>query len=114
MPKLLPNVRQQLIETARRQVAEQGYTNTTIRSVAGACGVGVGTVYNYFPSKDMLVVGFMLEDWKICKQAIHQGVTEAEDVKAALFCMHEILCSYKDKYQILFADENAGFIRLLQ
>ena len=36
MPKILQNVRQQLIETARRQVAEQGYANTTIRSVAGA------------------------------------------------------------------------------
>ena len=107
MPKIIENIREKLIVEAKRQVTELGYSAMTIRSVATACGVGTGTVYNYFPSKDMLVVGFMLEDWKICKQAIHQGVTEAEDVKVALFCMHEVLRAYKEEYKILFTDENA-------
>ena len=64
MPKIIENVRGQLVAEARRQVAAYGYTSTTIRSVAKACGVGTGTVYNYFPSKDMLIAAFMLEDWK--------------------------------------------------
>ena len=36
-------------------------TVPTVRSVAAGCGVAVGTVYNYFSSKDMLIAAFMLE-----------------------------------------------------
>ena len=46
MPKIIENVREQLLTEAKRQIAENGYSATTIRSVAGACGLGIGTVYN--------------------------------------------------------------------
>ena len=70
MPKIIENIREKLLEEAKRQVMEQGYSAMTIRSVASACGVGVGTVYNYFSSKDMLVASFMLEDWMKCLAVI--------------------------------------------
>ena len=63
MPKIIPNIREQLLNEAKKQIAEQGYSKTTIRSVANACNLGVGTVYNYFESKDMLIASFMAEDW---------------------------------------------------
>ena len=107
MPKIIENIREKLLEEAKRQVMENGYSSMTIRSVATACGVGTGTVYNYFPSKDMLVANFMLEDWMICIQSITQGMTEAEDAKTALQCMYQELLTYKHKYIKLFSDENA-------
>ena len=107
MPKIIENIREKLLEEAKRQVSESGYSAMTIRSVATACGVGTGTVYNYFPSKDMLVASFMLEDWMICMQAIEQGMAAAEDAKSALYCMYQELLKYKDKYINLFEDENA-------
>ena len=55
MPKIIENVREQLLAEAKKQVFEHGYADTTIRSVARACGLGVGTVYNYFSSKEMLI-----------------------------------------------------------
>ena len=63
MPKIIENVRGQLLAEARRQVAQHGYADTTIHSVAGACGLGVGTVYNYFKSKEMLIATFVYEEW---------------------------------------------------
>ena len=107
MPKIIETIREKLLDEAKRQVIELGYSSMTIRSVATACGVGTGTVYNYFPSKDMLVASFMLEDWMICMQAIGQGTVAAADAKAALYCMHQELLRYKEKYTNLFTDENA-------
>ena len=107
MPKIIENIREKLLDEAKRQVNEFGYSAMTIRSVASACGVGTGTVYNYFPSKDMLVASFMREDWMICMQAIHRGMDEAENEKAALRCMYQELLKYKEKYINLFTDENA-------
>ena len=48
MPKIIEGVRARLLNEAKRQIATLGYARTTIRSVATACGLGVGTVYNYF------------------------------------------------------------------
>lgn len=107
MPKIIENIRERLLAEAKRQVSESGYSAMTIRSVATACGVGTGTVYNYFPSKDMLVASFMLEDWMECIQAISGGTAHATDVKEALYCMYQELLKYKEKYTNLFADENA-------
>jgi AcrR family transcriptional regulator len=64
MPKKLENVRELLLLEARRQAEENGYGAVTVRSVAKECGIGLGTVYNYFPSKDMLIASFILEDWE--------------------------------------------------
>ena len=107
MPKIIENIREKLIQEAKRQVQEQGYSSMTIRSVASACGVGTGTVYNYFSSKDMLVASFMLEDWRSCIQAIEKGMSEAEDVKEALYCMYHALMEFKERHECLFMDEDA-------
>jgi len=107
MPKIIENIREKLLAEAKRQVSESGYSSMTIRSVATACGVGTGTVYNYFPSKDMLVASFMLEDWMECIQKITEGTAQAESVKDALYCMYQELLKYKEKYTNLFLDENA-------
>ncbi len=107
MPKIIENIREKLLEEAKRQVKEQGYSSMTIRSVATACGVGTGTVYNYFPSKDMLIASFMLDDWMLCIQRISTGAAEVEDVRAALYCMYQELLTYKEKYKTIFTDENA-------
>jgi len=64
VPKIIENVREQLLEEAKKQISEYGYANTTIRSVANACGLGVGTVYNYFRSKEILVATFVFDEWK--------------------------------------------------
>ena len=107
MPKIIENIREKLLAEAKKQVIENGYSSMTIRSVATACGVGTGTVYNYFPSKDVLVANFMLEDWMLCIQAITAGIAEASSERDALFGMYLELTTYKEKYTNLFSDENA-------
>lgn len=66
MPKLIENLKQRLTEETRRQLRQLGYSAVTIRSVARACGVSAGTVYNYFSSKEELLASSMLEDWMQC------------------------------------------------
>lgn len=106
MPKIIENVKEALMAEAKRQIAERGYTATTIRSVAAECGIAVGTVYNYFASKDMLIASFMLEDWIATVELIKS--TPATDSRAYLFAVYSALCDFAEKHSALFADKDAA------
>ena len=108
MPKIIENLREKLLEEAKCQVMEQGYATMTIRSVASACGVGVGTVYNYFSSKDMLVASFMLEDWLECLAVIERGCTIEVGGEVALRIIYDELQRFMKKYESLFSDKDAA------
>ncbi len=107
MPKIIENLQERLIQETRRQIHQQGYSATTIRSVAQGCGVGVGTVYNYFPSKDALIAGFMLEDWNLCVAAIEAQSRESEDPRAVCACIHRQLTDFARQNERLFRDQSA-------
>jgi len=47
----------QIIETAARLFAQQGYAGTSVEQVVAACSVGKDTVYRRFPSKLALFEG---------------------------------------------------------
>lgn len=45
-----------LLEAAARVFVEEGYARATTNRIAAAAGVSVGSLYQYFPSKDALAV----------------------------------------------------------
>ncbi len=106
MPKIIENLREQIIEEARSQLFSVGYGKTTIRSVASACEIGVGTVYNYFPSKDLLISSFMLEDWHECTKKIAE--LNPDDFDEFFTGINDALSDFVRKYEFLFRDKDAS------
>ena len=108
MPKIIENLKDRLIAEAQRQIKENGYGAVTIRSIAKGCGVGVGTVYNYFPSKEALIATHLLEDWNGCIRAIQTAADSAEAPRPVLLCMYEQLTSFARRHQAIFSDRSAA------
>ena len=108
MPKIIENLPQRLLEEARRQVEESGFSAMTIRTVAKGCGVGIGTVYNYYPSKEALVASFMLSDWKLCVSAIEAAANQSQSLEPVLRTIHEKLRFFMEQYDPIFRDEDAA------
>ena len=104
MPKIIENLPQRLLEEARKQCEELGYSAMTIRSVAKGCGVGVGTVYNYYPSKDALIAEVVRTDWMECMKS---AMEPHETLEAALRSGYDGLRSFIGKNERLFRDEGA-------
>ena len=46
----------EILETAAAVFAEHGFANTQVQAIADRLGVGNGTVYRYFPTKERLFV----------------------------------------------------------
>ena len=107
MPKIIKNLERILLEEARNQIEASGYSAVTIRSVAAACGVGVGTVYNYYASKDELLAAYMLEDWNACITAINAVGNYSEEPRPVVLCIYDQLTAYALRNQSVFRDAAA-------
>lgn len=51
-----------ILSTARRLFDRKGYANTSMEDVAGRAALAVGTLYNYFSSKDQLLLAIFRGD----------------------------------------------------
>ncbi len=107
MPKIIPELSERLLSEARRQLTERGYAATTVRSVAAGCGVGVGTVYNYYPSKAALAASCLLERWKKCAAEIRGVSDRAGDPEPVVRCVWDQLSAFRREFAPVFRDEEA-------
>ena len=53
----------EILKISRELIRQQGWSAVNIRSVASACGVSVGSIYNYFDSKSDLVSATVESVW---------------------------------------------------
>src|SRR5215467_7859036 len=51
-------IRERLFRAALQVFAEKGFVEATVEDITNAADVGKGTFFNYFPSKDHMLIGF--------------------------------------------------------
>jgi AcrR family transcriptional regulator len=99
MPKLIPDAKNNILSIAKKQLFMKGYNGLIIREVAEQCGLAVGTIYNYFSSKDMLVASIMAEDWLISLRNMQNSCkvssTIEQGVKAIYYEIHVYVQLYE-------------------
>jgi AcrR family transcriptional regulator len=66
-PELEVRRKAQILDTAARVFATYGFANTQVQTIANHVGVGNGTVYRYFPTKEQLFLS-----------AVERGLKELE------------------------------------
>ena len=78
-------MRQQLSDTATRMFVERGFDAVRVAEVAEACGVSEKTVFNYFPTKESLV----LDRLEATMASLRTGLAEPAipPVEAALWIL---------------------------
>ena len=55
--------KEEILKTSRELIRREGWSAVNIRSVASACGVSVGSIYNYFDSKAALMGATVESVW---------------------------------------------------
>jgi AcrR family transcriptional regulator len=75
-------MRQQLSDTATQMFMERGFDAVRVTEIAEACGVSQKTVFNYFPTKESLI----LDRLESTVASLKSGLTQpgAEPVQAAV------------------------------
>lgn len=108
MPKVIHNLRQKLLTEARKQLEDTGYRAMTIQSIAKACGVGVGTVYNYFPSKEAILSACISEDWMKCVDTINSVAKYSQTYDAVIHCIYDQVLNFGMEHEYVFRDSAAS------
>ncbi len=99
MPKQIENVQERILETAKCELLASDYSGFTIRSVAKKCGIAVGTIYNYYTSKDILAASVMLKDWNETLAAMRQGLGTSESITEGLHVIYKEIDSFSSLYR---------------
>ena len=102
--------KEQILQTSRELIRQQGWSTVSIRSVAAACGVSVGSIYNYFDSKAELVGATVESVW--C-EIFHLPDNEAvfRDTEACVTWMYERMEYGCRQYPGFFTLHSLGFMR---
>ena len=104
MPKIVKNLRERIVEVTKKQILENGYSKVTMRSIADECKIGLGTIYNYYKSKDFIVATYMFENWKICLSNVQSDINNGKSILESVYVG---LTNFITEHESLFADKKA-------
>src|SRR5262245_31589599 len=77
--------RKAILEAAQQLFAQQGFEAATTRDIARAAGIGVGTLFNYFPAKESVAVALVTDAWTRASAAFAEKPPEASSLEEELF-----------------------------
>ena len=101
--------KEEILKTSREMIRQQGWSAISIRSVAAACGVSVGSIYNYFDSKSDLVGATVESVW--C-EIFHRPDNDAvfRDVQVCVTWIYERMAYGGEQYPGFFTLHSLGFM----
>jgi AcrR family transcriptional regulator len=71
--------REEILDVAVRLFAQEGYRKADLQVVADRLGVGKGTIYRYFPSKEALFLGAVDRGMQRMQEAVDLAVAKSVD-----------------------------------
>jgi len=69
-------VRARILDAAEQLIAENGAATTTTREIASYAGISYQTLYNYFPSKPMMLYAIMEEEIANWSGAVQDAIKQ--------------------------------------
>lgn len=93
--------RAEILEQAAKIFAAKGFHNTTVAEIAGASGFAVGTLYQFFESKEQLYTVMLTEKLNMMYSGVRESVAlEADTIR-------KIECLVASQFR--FVENNAEF-----
>lgn len=102
--------KEDILKTSRELIRQQGWSAINIRSVAAACGVSVGSIYNYFGSKAELAGATVESIWG---EIFHHPEERAafEDTQACITWIYGRMEYGLKQYPGFFSLHSLGFLQ---
>lgn len=100
--------KEEILEACKAIVAEKGLSALNMRAVARRCNIALGSVYNYFRSKDDLVIAAVESVWNSIfdsESTYRHGISFTEYIEAVFKKIRKGMVRYPD----FFTAHSLGF-----
>lgn len=97
-----------ILNVAKEYIIKNGFSSFNIRAITKECGISIGTIYNYFPSKNTLIVKTVASIWEDIFQPI-SNLDEFDNFVDVIKCMYETIENGNTKYSHFFSLHNLNF-----
>lgn len=77
--------RKRILAVAQGLFVQRGFETTTTRDIATEAGIAVGTLFNYFPTKDAIVESQVNESYAVVAARFAEGDDEPRTLEEELF-----------------------------
>lgn len=91
------NTRDRIVETASRLFYTQGYNNTGINQVIKEAEVAKASLYQYFPSKDDLLVEYLTVTSHYTMDTLRKVAAKHTDARAKVLSMFDFLIDFSQQ-----------------
>lgn len=98
MPKVIPGLKEAILSRAGEIIELGEYEKFSIRSIAKDCGIAVGTLYNYFPSKDELLKAVIDKHWQMVLNEVDEKCAEVTTITDGICHICEGIRSFTEKH----------------
>src|SRR5918993_3375802 len=109
------NRRACILQAARCVFARQGYADTVVEDIAGQAGIGKGTLYLYFRSKEDIFLAALSQDARrleeLTRDRMEQASSWHDKLKAYVDVRLEYLETHQDFLRIYLAEFRSMMMR---
>lgn len=102
MPKLIENVKENLIIEGRKTLLDKSYRELNIRDVSKNSGIAIGTFYNYFSNKEDFVHEIFKDDWNNTLSLVDDLKNTNEPIKEKFRMIFLSFEGFLDRYMPIF------------
>ncbi|MBU3181382.1 TetR/AcrR family transcriptional regulator [Clostridium psychrophilum] len=64
MSRIIENPEQLILSRAKAILYNEGFKKFSMRNLSEKCGIALGTIYNYYSTKEELIIQIMTDYWK--------------------------------------------------
>jgi AcrR family transcriptional regulator len=73
-----------ILEAAAQLIAEDGYAAASTNRIAGRAGVSIGSLYQYFPNKEAILIGLIEQHQRAIQPVIERSLVQLRDPSVPL------------------------------
>lgn len=108
MPKIIENIKETILIKGKEMLLEGSYKDFNIRKLAKNCELGIGTLYNYFENKEVLIYNIFLSDWESTMELADEMKKEKLPIREKLYRIYTSLETFVSQYLRIFWEMSDG------
>ncbi len=103
MPKILLNSEKKLLEAAKEIIEKEGVDNLSMKRLAQQTDMAVGTIYNYFPDKNAILIRIVTEDWHALENTLLASYGDLKTFSEGIRLLYDRFLRFSQTLQPIFS-----------